>query len=314
MAGEGAADKDKEGIRSRTAPAGSSLRVLLVGRGRVGSALGSALRRCRVPLRHLRARTRWPSGPVDADLVILAVRDAEIATVAHRLARSTLLPWGRRLAAVHCSGSLGPEALEPLRARGVAVAQMHPLLAFAARAAPPSLAGAAICLRGDRSAVRRARALARVLGMRAVSVPRLRTALYHASAALVANGATALAAVGAMLLRQANVPAAAVPAMLGRLLQSVGENVTRLGVPQALTGPIRRGDAASVSRHVQALAEAEPKLLPLFLALATIQADMAAALGEAIPAELRAVRAALRRAATLQGARGAARRPRATRK
>ena len=167
---------------------------------------------------------------------------------------------------------------------------MHPLLAFAATGAPPSLQGAWVLVAGEAAASERARTLALQLGMRPFSAPGLRLPLYHAAAALVASGAAALVHAGARLLGQAGVPDGTGPAMLGRLLSSVAENVTRIGVPSALTGPIRRGDTLSVQKHLRALRESAPELLPLYVALACVQAEMAAMLGDARPADLCAVR------------------------
>ena len=73
-------------------------------------------------------------------------------------------------------------------------------------------------------------------------LPRLDEVGYHAAAGLVANGAAALAAVGVELLVVSGVPRKEAPKMLGPLLRSVAENVEALGFPDALTGPIRRGD------------------------------------------------------------------------
>jgi len=69
--------------------------------------------------------------------------------------------------------------------------------------------------------------------------------------------------------------------MLGPLLRSVSENVERLGIPDALTGPVRRGDAAAVSSHLAAIHLKAPALVPLYRAVATAQLSMAERLGDA---------------------------------
>jgi predicted short-subunit dehydrogenase-like oxidoreductase (DUF2520 family) len=98
---------------------------------------------------------------------------------------------------------------------------------------------------------------------------------YHAAAGLVANGAAALAAVGAELLVRAGVPRDIAPKMLGPLLRSVADNVEALGFPQALTGPVRRGDAAGLERHLAALQSKLPQALPLYIASAQAQLPLA---------------------------------------
>jgi len=69
--------------------------------------------------------------------------------------------------------------------------------------------------------------------------------------------------------------------MLGPLLQSVADNVKNLGFPGALTGPVRRGEPASVARHLELLRARVPAAIPLFIAAGLAQLPLARALGEA---------------------------------
>jgi predicted short-subunit dehydrogenase-like oxidoreductase (DUF2520 family) len=113
--------------------------------------------------------------------------------------------------------------------------------------------------------------------------PKLDLAAYHAAAGLVANGSAALAAAGAELLKAAGCPPAELGRVLGPLLRSVAQNVEALGLPGALTGPIRRGDRATVQRHLAAIARYRPDLRALYLASANAQLPLAEALGDAPP-------------------------------
>jgi predicted short-subunit dehydrogenase-like oxidoreductase (DUF2520 family) len=76
--------------------------------------------------------------------------------------------------------------------------------------------------------------------------------------------------------------------MLGPLLRSVAENVEALGLPEALTGPVRRGDADALRRHLATLRAKLPSAVPLYLAAARAQLPLAAAIGDARPEALRA--------------------------
>jgi predicted short-subunit dehydrogenase-like oxidoreductase (DUF2520 family) len=105
----------------------------------------------------------------------------------------------------------------------------------------------------------------------------------------VANGAAALAAGGVALLGKAGVPAATAAAMLGPLLRSVAENVEALGLPQALTGPVRRGDAGGVGKHLETLSRLAPDLVSFYVAAARTQLPLARALGEAPPESFDAI-------------------------
>jgi predicted short-subunit dehydrogenase-like oxidoreductase (DUF2520 family) len=69
--------------------------------------------------------------------------------------------------------------------------------------------------------------------------------------------------------------------MLGPLLRSVADNVQGLGFPDALTGPVRRGDVSGVERHLATLREKLPEAVDLYLASAAAQLPLARALAEA---------------------------------
>ena len=263
--------------------------VYVLGAGKVGTSLARALRAAgaRVTLRP--ARKGVPRA-IDADVVVLAVRDRDLAPLAEKLVGVV----SRRAVAVHVSGALGAEALSPLRAACAGVAQMHPMISFASTRFAPSLRHGNVHIQGDAAAVTRARRLARLLGMTPRNVPGLDTIAYHAAAGLVANGAAALAAVGEELLVKAGVPRAVAPRMLGPLLRSVADNVEALGFPEALTGPVRRGDAAGVEKHLKTLREKLPEAVGLYLAAARAQLPLARAIGDSSEESLRAVERTLR--------------------
>lgn len=269
------------------------LDVLVFGAGKVGTCLSRALRAagCRVTLRA--QRKGLPSRPIDAGVIIVAVRDRDIAPAAEELRRKGLVGH-RPVAIVHCAGALGPEALAAARGPNVAVAQMHPMISFASKSALPSLDRGQLHVDGDAAAARAARAIGRLLGMTPRTIAGLDRVAYHAAAGLVANGAAALAAGGVELLAKAGVDREVASAMLGPLLRSVAENVERLGLPEALTGPVRRGDAAGVGRHLETLARLAPELVPFYVAAARTQLPLARALAEAPPESFDAIEERLR--------------------
>ncbi len=263
------------------------MRIYILGAGKVGKGLARAAvaKGARVTLRA--ARKGLPRRVIDADLLILAVRDRDLAPMAVALAARSLV--SKRTACVHVAGALDATPLAPLRAVSAGVAQMHPMISFASLTHGPVLARGNVHVRGDAVAVRRARAFAKLLGMAPRTFDDLDTVGYHAAAGLVANGAAALAAVGTELLARSGVPAKLGPALLGPLLRSVADNVERVGFPDALTGPVRRGDSGAVDRHLETLRARLPAAVPLYLASAAAQLPLARALGEATPAELDAL-------------------------
>ncbi|APR74834.1 Ketopantoate reductase PanG [Minicystis rosea] len=273
---DGAAPRSK--TRASTEPS-----IFIFGAGKVGAGLARELRKtgCSVTLRAQRAGL--PTRRIDADVVIVAVRDRDVAPTAEALVKDGLIGH-RKVAVVHCAGALGPEALAAARGPNVSVAQMHPMISFAAKDATPTLTRGQLHVDGDPAAMKAARALGKRLGMTARTIPGLDRVAYHAAAGLVANGAAALAAGGVELLEKAGVSRETAAAMLGPLLRSVAENVERLGLPDALTGPVRRGDAAGIGRHIDVLHKLVPSLVPFFIAAARTQLPLARALGDA-PAE-----------------------------
>ena len=227
--------------------------IALIGAGRLGRALSRALR----------AAGRSVDGPLgrgaspDAAAVLLCVPDAEIAAAAAHVAPGRLVG--------HCSGATGLDVLAGHRAFS-----LHPLMTVTGDedASPFPGAGAAVA-GSDDEALAFARDLAADLGMAPVEVPDADRAAYHAAASVASNFLVTLEAAAERLLghdRELLVP----------LVRTTVDNWARLGPERALTGPIARGDEATVARQRAAVAERAPDLLPLFDALATATRDLAA--------------------------------------
>lgn len=244
------------------------MKIAIIGRGRAGGGLAARLADTRHPVRLYGGRD---TTEVREKTILLTVPDPVIGAVAGRL---TLRP---SQVILHCSGSLGPEVL-PAGARGV----MHPLASFADPARPPSLEGVTFLIAGDAPATERARAIARALGGRPLVAP-LHGPAYHAAAALSANGAAALAAVAVRALCALGLGPKDARRAVGALLCTVGQNVERVGVPGALSGPILRGDAATVRRHRDALEALDPAARAAYDAIAPAILDQARRAG--LPAE-----------------------------
>ncbi|MCC7542121.1 MAG: DUF2520 domain-containing protein [Deltaproteobacteria bacterium] len=250
----------------------AALSVVLVGRGRVGRALARSLRnpgssreptaRSRSVARPARGRaldvTLLPGRALDsptarralssADVVWLAVPDAAIEPTSAAIADLDVI--GPRTVVLHSAGALGLDVLAPLASRA-SLGALHPLVSFADARHPPPLAGTTFVAEGSPASLRAARVLARACGAHLVVAPGLDRALYHAAAALLANGAAALASVSLSLSERAGLGAPSrVRRALAGLLASVASNVATLGPTRALTGPIARGDVASVRRHL----------------------------------------------------------------
>ena len=272
-------DAAKKAAVTKKAAATRAPSVFVIGAGKVGSNLARALGSagCSVTLRA--ARDGLPTERIDADVIIVAVRDGDVPKIAAALAERALVGH-RKAAIVHCAGALGPDALAAARVGLASVAQMHPMISFASPESLPDLARGQLHVDGDPSAAEAANALGRLLGMTPRTIPNLDRIAYHAAAGLVANGAAALAAGGVDLLERAGIDRVTAAKMLGPLLRSVADNVERMGLPGALTGPVRRGDAGAVERHLATIRRLAPHLVPFYAAAGTAQLPLARALDE----------------------------------
>lgn len=284
------------------------MKVAVVGRGKLGRSLYTALRAARVDVRLERGRRRAGAreragARQDRVTWILAVPDARIASVAAEL------PVRAGDVVLHCAGARGPEELAAARSRGAHVAGFHPLVSFAGK--PQPFAGVTFVAHGDARATARARALTRKLGARCLVLPVLGPA-YHAAAALLANGSVALAFAALRILAAQGVPEREAERALSGLLGSVARNLDQVGLPRALTGPVVRGDAATVAGHLAALRALDPELAAAYAQLQPLVLTAARAAGLA-PAQARAIERALTSRGSRTGrGRGWPARPRTT--
>lgn len=226
------------------------MKVVIVGRGKVGTALFAAgKKRANVAIVSSRQESAARSRKLAlADLVILAVPDDSITPVAR-----SIEPLLRRAVVAHCSGSRSSQELaEVFRGHKTAIGACHPLLAVASAKKPPTVAGSSWLVGGDKPAVTRLSSWLQSLGAHVIRSD-AHGPLYHAAAVLVANGATALAGIGEEIFAAAGLSETARRDATASLLQSVVDNIRTLGAKASLTGPVARGDFATVKKHQQAI-------------------------------------------------------------
>jgi pantoate--beta-alanine ligase len=257
----------------------------IVGRGRLGTALAAALTEAGL---HVAGPLGRGADAAGADAVLLCVPDAEIAAaVAH-------IPPGPLVG--HCSGALGLDVLGEREAFG-----LHPLMTVTAAGA--EFAGAGCAVAGSTSrALAAAHTLARCLGMRAVEIADQDRAAYHAAASVASNFLVTLEAAAERLAATTG----AGRDLLVPLVRATVENWAAQGPTGALTGPIARGDEATVQRQRDAIAARTPDLLPLFDELADATRRLARPAGAAPP--MRTVRTVAELRGALVGPRAAGRR------
>lgn len=234
--------------------------VTILGAGRLGAALARRLAEAgwqvdtwrRSPSRKKIPGVTFHTGSLPASisskLVLLTVPDRAIGALAEELAATGMIRKGQVVA--HCSGALDLGPLSPLALVGASTGSLHPMVAAASGEVP--LEGISAAIAGDEKAVRLLRRAARSVGLVSLTVtgPRPR---YHAAAALAANGLVALADLASELLASTGMSREQALAALLPLMQSSMDNLGRVGLPDSLTGPIARGDAAVVKAHLQGL-------------------------------------------------------------
>lgn len=255
------------------------MRIGFVGAGVVGTALALALSRCGHDVVAVASRTRASAealarrlpgcaveskqGVADrADLVFLTTPDDAIGAVC---AEIRWRPGGR---VVHCSGAASTAVLEPARAAGALVGGFHPLQTFAsADAALASLPGTTFVVEAEEPLAAELAGLAAELGGRSMRLRAEDKVLYHAAAAIASNYLVVLVSLASELWAELGTGQAEAVGALMPLLKGTLGNLERVGLPGALTGPIARGDVGTVRRHLDALAERSPSVLPAYTLL-----------------------------------------------
>ena len=215
--------------------------IHVIGTGRAGGAI-----RSRLGERGVRVTDGRDPDPA-ADLVLLCVPDQAIAEVAATVA---IGPW-----VAHVSGATRLAALDPHERRF----SVHPLQTLTRERGPEQLDGAWGAISGESDeALGRARWLADTVGLRPFEVADADRTLYHAAAVIGGNFLVTLHDVAVRLLAAVGAPDEAIVPLMARTIENRFD----------LTGPIARGDWATVDAHLAVLAERAPDLVPLYRSLA----------------------------------------------
>jgi predicted short-subunit dehydrogenase-like oxidoreductase (DUF2520 family) len=234
--------------------------ITVAGRGNLGRSLARALHARLVPGREGFELPR-------RGILFLAVPDAAVSAMAERIA--ALRP-PRQLAVVHVSGALGLDVLEALKDNPKG--SFHPLQPFPAPRDPSAFHGITVAIAASSPALeRRLGALARKLGARPRPVSDAQRALYHASAAFASNFVHVVVAKAAELLGGVGWSEEESLAALMPLVEGQLANIRKLGPVRGLTGPIRRGDAATVERHLGAIDGREQAAVYRMLGLVALE-------------------------------------------
>lgn len=226
----------------------------------------------------------------DAGIVFITTPDHAI----EELCRIIVKNRGIRKNAVvlHCSGALSSTILSSIHSCQAAAGSMHPLQSFAAENSKNPFNKIMVAVEGDEDACRAAQTIATDLGAQPFMIRTDGKTLYHAAAVVASNYLVTLMDLSFKLIAASGVSESDAYNVLKPLIKGTLANIENVGIPDALTGPIARGDVKIVEKHVAAIRAVSSDLLKQYkmLGAATIKiAQAAGTLSEEGAKELSAI-------------------------
>ena len=247
--------------------------ISIIGAGRVGQSVAKRLRKLGWQIGAVVTRSRRSAEAaaraigagtphaaltpevLDADVILLSVPDDVLQNVAQKLAKiagAGPSKKSRRKVVLHTSGALDHRVLAPLARRGAATGSMHPMQTFSGRNAP-RLEGVIFSIEGAPAARAAAQEIARSLGGTPVFISANDKPAYHASGTIVAGHALSLIESATQTLMQIGFTRPRANQALLPLIRQMLDNYELFGPHAAWTGPLSRGDYATISKHARAL-------------------------------------------------------------
>lgn len=276
--------------------------IVVIGAGRLGRAWALELGEAGIGPLLLWGRRPAPGlagfGPLEAApvagarVVLLCVQDDAIEGAAAALAANPSLGGATRI--LHGSGLKTSRSLAALGALGMPVGSVHPLQSFPTEPVLGRMRGVTFAVEGDEDAVTDGWALAEAAGGRPRRVTADQKPAYHAAAVVASNLLVAAVDAAVEAASLAGFEADDALRMLLPLVEGSVANLGAVGLPDALTGPIARGDVGVVSAHLDALAK-RPALAGMYRALSARAVEVARRQGRAPEEALNAIRALIAR-------------------
>lgn len=276
-------------------PRKSSGNISLIGAGSVGSALalalyekgyriGSIINRSGPPAVALARkvsckRVSTSVGDVDrsSDILLIAVPDTALASVAAELSGIKRLKWSNRFIA-HTSGAFTSDVFSTLRRKGALAASLHPVQTFPRKRSRVKLRGIFFGIEGSPDALQKAEHLVHDLEAHAVTIAKELKPLYHIACVFASSYLVSILNCVAELSHELHLKASWTE-VFGPLMTSATENTITSSPADALTGPVLRGDLTTLSLHLTTLASYAPQFLPLYSVAAIDVARTAATHG-----------------------------------
>ncbi|MBI5787354.1 MAG: DUF2520 domain-containing protein [Candidatus Schekmanbacteria bacterium] len=270
--------------------------ISIIGAGKVGTSIGYLVYRQGYPLAVIASRTiesaqravkfigagRAITDPLEAakssQILFITTPDRTIEAVCNDIAGNNGFCAGQIV--VHCSGALSSDILEPARRYGALIASLHPLQTFAnPQEAVKLFAGSYCTFEGDSGAREILKKLVTDLSGHFLEINSKDKILYHAAAVIACNYLVTLISGSLQVYEAIGIAFAEAYRALKPLIAGTLHNIEQVGIPQALTGPIARGDWEIIQNHLQALTQDIPQLVDLYKILAEHTIPLAEAKG-----------------------------------
>ena len=208
-----------------------------------------------------------------ADVHVLAVADDQIPAVCIALAAAVPLAGS---IVFHCSGALASTALQAAAQAGALVASVHPIRSFAdTDAVAAQFAGTYCGVEGDGGALAVLLPALQAIGAQPVTINAAAKTVYHAAAVFASNYLVTVLDAALRAYQAAGIPEPVARKLAQPLAAESMANVFRLGAAAALSGPIARGDMATVERQLAAVGSWDAATGELYQALVPPTQDLA---------------------------------------
>lgn len=264
--------------------------IVFIGAGRLGNTLATALSAAGLPARTAPGREAAAAEAAvrSAELVFLTVPDDAIAPLAARL------PWRSGQRVVHCSGATEVSVLDPAARAGALTGGFHPLQIFSDPVhAVQLLAGSSTAIEGPPALEAELRDIAQRLGMTPLRLPAGARALYHGGASFAASFLLSMLQEAVVVWRSFGVDEDDTLQALLPLARGTLDAAARRGLAGSLAGPVSRGDAGVVERHLQALQRLGPAHAAFYREITRRQIELARASGRLDAAQIDRLQAVL---------------------
>jgi predicted short-subunit dehydrogenase-like oxidoreductase (DUF2520 family) len=269
--------------------------IVIIGRGKVGQSLTQLFASLNYKVVNIgREKSEQIAAVADADITLICVSDGSIQNVCEGLANS----FKKDSVVAHCSGALDSSILNSAKQSGCAVASCHPLNTF------PNISlslqrfastnhGSYMYAEGGLNALNTLTPLFEHAGFNNTCIHREAKPLYHAACVFACNYLSSLMDMSLEAATKAGLEKEPFWRSLQPLIQSTLENISEHGTTGALSGPIARGDSATVEAHMRALSEHSNSLKTSYADLGLRALEIALQKGELSGNDIKRLRLAL---------------------